>query len=317
LTHSGTGALEMIALMLNLTPEDEIILPSFTFVSTANAFARQGAKLVFVDIEKDTLGVDPFLVEKAITPKTKAIICMHYAGHSCQIEELKKISQKHNLILIEDAALCYGKNHLGTQGDFGMISFDVTKHISSTQGGLLIINNSDYVARAKKIYHIGTNREEFMEGNVPYYEWVDIGSKFQMAETNAAVLSAQLKEEETILSKLKTISQWYHEQLNDYSTVKKIEESKIASNFHEYYVICSDKNERDNLSKHLKSNGIESLFHYIPLHNAKFCKDRYSYVGNNNTQEIADQLLRLPFHTHLSHDDIKYICTSIKSFFNG
>jgi dTDP-4-amino-4,6-dideoxygalactose transaminase len=217
LTHSATGALEMIALLMNIQKGDEVILPSFTFVSSANAFVSRGATPVFVDIETETLNLDLELVEKAITPKTRAIIAVHYAGHSCDLNRLKSICEKHNLFLVEDAAMAFGNTYdgkpLGTIGDFGVISFDITKQISAVQGGLLLVNNQDFRKRAGYIYHIGTNREDFMEGNIPYYEWVDVGSKFQMNEMNAVSLYDQLIHFEEILTHRNKLSKQYYEQL--------------------------------------------------------------------------------------------------------
>lgn len=190
LTHSATGGLEIIAQLMNLKDGDEVIMPSFTFVSSANAFVGLGATPVFVDINKQTLNLDLDFVEEAITPRTKAIVAMHYIGHACELGRLRAICDNHNLFLIEDAATGFGGHYrgkpLGAIGDFGVISFDITKHISAVQGGLLLINNADFAKRANQIYHNGTNRVEFENGETSYYEWVGAGSKYQMNELNAA-----------------------------------------------------------------------------------------------------------------------------------
>ena len=217
LTHSATGALEMIASLINIQSGDEIIMPSFTFVSTANAFVSKGGVPVFIDINPNTLNIDETLIEQAITPKTIAIIAMHYAGHSCNMTSLKNICEKYNLFLIEDAAVGFGSYHmeepLGSIGDFGVISFDVTKHISAVQGGLLIVNNKNFEERAYTIYHIGTNRNAFQKGEIPYYEWVDIGSKYQMNELNAAYLYEQLCQSVEIFRLRQELSLIYYSKL--------------------------------------------------------------------------------------------------------
>lgn len=323
LTHSATGALEMIALALDIQPGDEVILPSYTFVSTANAFALRGAKLVFVDIEMDTLGIDPVLVEQAINEKTKAIICMHYAGQACKIDRLLKIKQKYGLYLIEDAAMAFGSKHqgkaLGTFGDFGVVSFDITKHISSTQGGLLLVNNSDYISSVHSIYHIGTNRKAFENGSVPHYEWVSLGSKYQMPEVNAAILHAQVQDKEKNLNKLQSLSSLYFHNLkalrdNGHFQVKDF---LNTNNFHEVFIICKNKKEKSALQKHLEEKNIEALFHYIPLHSSRFGK-KWSYIKNKEyTSHLSEVLLRLPLHTNLNADHVNYICRTISKYFKN
>lgn len=324
LTHSATGALEMIALMLNLIPGDEIIMPSFTFVSTANAFVSHGATPVFIDIDKETLNINHTLVEQAITPKTRAIVAMHYAGHPCNIENLQKICKKHNLYLIEDAAMSFGCQHhqkyLGSFGDFGVISFDITKQISAVQGGLLIVNRPELMQRAGNIYHIGTNREAFIEKNVPYYEWVDTGSKFQMNELNAAYLYESLKKATTILNKRNILSKLYFEELqseNERGNLKMIGEKKLSVNFHEFYIILNTAEIRITLEQYLAQNGIEALFHYIPLHNSPMGKKIGIHTDCSHTELIAATLLRLPLHTQMKDSDVKYIANHIKAFFDG
>ena len=321
LTHSATGALEMIALALDIQPGDEVILPSYTFVSTANAFALRGAKLVFVDIELDTLGIDPELVEKAVSNKTKAIIAVHYAGHACKIEELKSIATKHQIALIEDAAMAFGSKYkgkaLGTFGDFGVVSFDITKHISATQGGLLLVNNSDYISSVHSIYHIGTNRKAFEKGDIPYYEWISLGSKYQMPETNAAILSAQLKDSDKILHKEGTLSQAYSKELaslTDWGVGMNAADA-ISTNYHEFYLICRSQEERVQLTKVLKSNGIEALFHYTPLHTSKYGKSFVNPDNLKNTEDISSKLLRLPLHNGMSLEDVYCVCVNILKFY--
>ncbi|MCB0539120.1 MAG: dTDP-4-amino-4,6-dideoxygalactose transaminase [Bacteroidetes bacterium] len=319
LTHSATGALEMIALALNIKEGDEIILPSYTFVSTANAFALRGAKLVFVDIELDTFGIDPQLVEQAITKKTKAIVCMHYAGHACKIDELVKIAKKNKLYLIEDAAMAFGSTYknkpLGTFGDFGVVSFDITKHIVAAQGGLLVCNNKKFSEVLNNTYHLGTNRVAFEKGNIPYYEWVSLGSKYQMPELNSVVLYEQLKQQEKILKKRVEISKQYYNELKNIKSIKIIDESKLNNNVHEFYILCQSEDERKSLNKFLAKNNIEAMFHYIPLHNSKFGKEIGTFVGLNNTKLVSEGLLRLPLHNNLTKKEVLFVCNKIKEFF--
>lgn len=322
LTHSATGGLEIIAHLLNIEKGDEVILPSFTFVSSANAFVSHGATPVFVDIELETLNLDLDLVEKAITPKTKAVVAVHYAGHSCDLKRLKEICDCHQIYLIEDAAMAFGNKFEGVQlggvGDFGVISFDVTKQISAIQGGLLIVNNPTFQKRANNIYHIGTNRNDFQQGNVPYYEWVDVGSKFQMNELNAAVLHDQLSQSNVILEKRNRLSQLYYEQLNSLQNqgkLKLMSKSLIDDNYHEFYLLLKDKHEREKLSVFLSINGIESMFHYIPLHNSKM-GESFAFNKIENVSVVSDCLLRLPLHFEIEKEEVIYITQKIKSFWN-
>lgn len=324
LTHSATGALEIIADLLDVKSGDEIILPSFTFVSTANAFVSRGATPVFIDINPETLNIDETIIEQAITPQTKAIIAMHYAGHPCNMTLIKEICKKHQLYLIEDAAMGYGNyfNHkaLGSLGDFGVISFDVTKHISSVQGGLLIVNNKKFEERSNVLYHIGTNRKSFEKGETPYYEWVDIGSKYQMNELNAAFLYDQLCEATTYIQHRKELSGLY------FSALKHLEQSKklklipydfVASNIHEFYILLNSNEEREQLRVYLNNNNIEALFHYIPLHNTKMGRKTGRFFGKNYSENIAERLLRLPLHNELTYNDIEYVTRSISTFFSA
>lgn len=323
LTHSATGALEMIATLIDVQTGDEIIMPSFTFVSTANAFVTKGAKPVFIDINPDTLNIDEILIEQAITPKTKAVIAMHYAGHPCNMTVLKKICEKHQLYLIEDAAMGFG-NHfenqaLGSIGDFGVISFDVTKHISAVQGGLLIVKNEKFRERADNIYHIGTNRNAFQKRETPYYEWVDIGSKYQMNELNAAILYEQLCESNDIIKIRKDLSLSYYsklKQLEEKNKLRLIPRDLIVTNINEFYIILNSNEEREQLRIHLNKKNIEALFHYIPLHSTIMGLKTGKYFGKNNTDEISGRLLRLPLHTELTINEIEYITSLISYFFN-
>jgi dTDP-4-amino-4,6-dideoxygalactose transaminase len=322
LTHSATGALEEVALLLNLEKGDEVIMPSFTFVSTANAFFSKGAIPVFVDIDSDSLNLDLELIENAITSKTKAIVAVHYAGHACDLNRLKSICDTYQILLIEDAAMAYGNSFdgkaLGSVGDFGVISFDITKQISAIQGGLLLVNNSDFQKRAANIYHIGTNREDFFDGNTPYYEWVDVGSKFQMNELNAAALYDQLINYENILAHRQSLSTIYFSELRTLilqGKVKSISDENLAENYHEFYILLKDNAERDKLKDYLALQGIESMFHYIPLHNSTSGKT----FGKQHlpiTDFISETILRLPLHIGLTTKEVKFVCEKIKAYFH-
>lgn len=322
LTHSGTGALEMMAIGMDIKEGDEIIMPSYTFVSTANAFVSYGAKPVFVDISPVDLNIDLDIIENAITEKTKAIIAVHYAGQSTDLKKLKQICDNYGVFLIEDAAMAFGgkweDKYLGSFGDMGMISFDVTKQISAIQGGLLLINNEKLASRMENIYHIGTNREKFIDKKVPYYEWVDKGSKFQMNELNAAVLYENLKSASEILHYRNTLSRIYYEHLKvleEDGYLKLLPENKLENNYHEFYILTKNREERIALSKYLLEKGIEALFHYIPLHLSEFGKKIGTYHGGNNTENVSNTLLRLPMHMDLQEGDIIYISEQIKAFY--
>lgn len=322
LTHSATGALEMIALLMGIEKGDEVIIPSFTFVSSANAFVSRGATPVFADIEPETLNIDLDLVENLITPKTKAIVAVHYAGHACDLNRLKAICAKHQLFLVEDAAMAFGNTFegqpLGTIGDFGVISFDITKQISAVQGGLLLVNNPKFSKRAGHIYHIGTNREDFMEGNAPYYEWVDVGSKFQMNEMNAVSLYDQLTRYKEILHHRNELSKAYFLQLSSLEHANKIKllpQQLLEENFHEFYLLLENKAEREKLSTCLHQKGIETMFHYIPLHNSRMgLSFNTPFISHAIT--ISDCLLRLPLHTEMSEEDVKFISETIKTYYD-
>lgn len=322
LTHSATGALEMIATLLNIEPEDEIIMPSFSFVSTASAFVNKGAVPVFIDINPSTLNIDETLIEQAITPKTKAIIAMHYGGNSCNLKEIKVICTQNNLILIEDAAMGFGgvfeEQPLGSIGDLSVISFDITKHIQAIQGGLLLVNNKKFSKRANAIYNIGTNRTDYQNGFVPYYEWIDYGSKYQMNELNAAVLVEQLNDSEGILNHRRKISKLYYEKLLPLELANKIQliSSKfLTTNIHEFYIILNSEEERNALKNYLYNNDIEALFHYIPLHKSLMGAKKGRFIGKDVTENISKRLLRLPFHNEITDENIEYISKCVHSFF--
>lgn len=319
LTHSATGALEMIAQCIGIQPGDEIILPSFTFVSTANAFVNYGAIPRFVDCDDEFLNISVDRIEEKISKRTKAIVAMHYMGHACEMEKLKAICKKYSLFLIEDAATGYGNTYegkaLGSVGDFGVISFDSTKHISAIQGGLLIVNNHAFVKRFNNIYHIGTNRINFEMGEVQQYDWVDVGSKYQLNELNAAFLFSQLEQQEEIFSLRKNLSNKYDALLRPLTLsnqFKIMSQELINSNIHGYYILFKSNHLRNLVQKDLMENGIEAFSHYTPLHLSPKGKE---FSGNDTcpiSANIAETILRLPMHNDLTVKDIDFICKSIQ-----
>ena len=325
LTHSATGALEMIALLLQIKEGDEIILPSFTYVSSVTPFVLRGAIPVFVDISPDTLNMDENMVEPAITDKTRAVLCMHYGGFPADMTKLKEICNRHGLPLIEDAAMGFGSHYqgkpLGSIGDFGAISFDITKHISAIHGGLLLINNPQYVKRASAIYHVGTNRTAFMEKEVPYFEWTDVGSKYQMPEMSAAVLEVQLRHHEAMIQARKTFSARYEELLRPLADkgILGVMATKAAQNSaHLFYVLLPDIATRTDLAAYLKNKGVEALFHYMPLHTSSYGKTHGRFVGEMDyTTQISDRLLRLPLHVNMQESDVVYICEQINEYYSS
>ena len=317
LTHSATGGLEMIAQLLDLKPGDEIILPSYTFVSTANAFVSYGAKPVFVDSSASDFNLDVSLVEARITDQTRAVVITHYGGHPGRLAELKAICERRKVWLVEDAAMAYGNYYgdkpCGTIGDFGVISFDITKHINAIQGGLLLVNNLDFVGRLENIYHNGTNRTQFQNQQAPYYEWVDKGSKYQMNEMNSVVLYDNLLNEKEILAKRLELSALYFSELKEFGSCIWPAE-KIGSNLHLFYFQTSGIQERDALQKHLETTGIEASIHYVPLHVSAMGR-RYFSGKLAQAEHISDSILRLPFHHGLSEADCKEISKAIKAFY--
>ena len=317
LTHSCTAALEMAAILLDIKPGDEIIMPSYTFVSTANAFVLRGGVPVFVDIREDTLNIDENLIENAITDKTKAICVVHYAGVACEMDKILEIAQKYNLPVVEDAAQAIGSFYkekpLGTIGDLGCFSFHETKNVISGEGGALIINNSKYIERAEIIREKGTNRSQFFRGEVDKYTWVDIGSSFLPSDMVAAYLFSQLENMDKINQKRMDIWHKYDEIFSHYDD--KIRRPYIPQycrhNAHMYYVLFENLDKRTKFIDYMKSNGINPVFHYIPLHSSPAGK-KYGRVSGKMTvtDRVSDTLVRMPMFYTLSDDEL----VSIKSF---
>ncbi len=325
LTTSCTSALEMAAILCDIQPGDEIILPSYTFVSTANAFFLRGAKLVFVDIRPDTLNLDEKLIEQAITIRTKAIVPVHYAGVGCEMESINSLARKHGLLVIEDAAqgvnAKYQGSYLGTLGDLGTYSFHETKNFICGEGGALVINNSKFIERAEIIREKGTNRSKFFRGQVDKYTWVDMGSSYVPSDILTAFLYGQLENMATITQKRKSIYKTYYQLLlplveHGLLTLPVIPET-CESNYHMFYILLKDNNTRMSLIRHLKEHGILAVFHYVPLHTSPIGQAMgYSTGMLPVTEQLSEQLLRLPFYFELQEDDIMTIAREIFTFFN-
>ena len=326
LTSSCTHALEMCALLINIQPGDEVILPSYTFVSTANAFVLRGAVPVFVDIRPDTMNIDETLIEAAITTKTKAICVVHYAGVGCEMDTIMKIAQKHNLYVIEDAAqgmmAQYKGKPLGTIGHLGTFSFHESKNYTSAgEGGLLLVNNEEFVLRAEILREKGTNRSQFFRGMIDKYTWVDIGSSFLMNDVSAAYLWGQLEKAGQILENRMHAWNTYYELLLPLKHQGLLElpviPTQCTHNAHMFYIKTKDLDERTRLLDFLKQHSIYAVFHYVPLHSspAGMRFGRFHGVDEHTTKE-SERLLRLPLFYGITTDDVHYIVNSIKNFFS-
>ena len=324
LTTSGTTALDMAALLCDFNPGDEVILPSYTFSSTATSAVLGGARLVFVDIRPDTMNIDESKIEAAITERTKAIIVVHYAGVSCEMDTIMEIARKYGIKVIEDAAQgvmsTYKGCPLGTIGDFGCYSFHETKNYSMGEGGALVINDSSYNERAEILREKGTNRAKFFRGQVDKYTWVDFGDSYLPSELNAAYLYAQLIHADEINeNRLESWNTYYHELIS-LQDEGKIELPTIPTgckhNAHMFYIKCRDIEERSALISYLKENGILAVFHYVPLHSApaglKF--GRFSGEDSYTTKE-SERLLRLPLYYGLTRQDQHTVIKQVKNFY--
>lgn len=324
LTTSCTHALEMAAILCEIKEGDEVIMPSFTFVSTADAFVVRGAKIVFVDIRPDTLNIDENLIEAAITPRTKAIVPVHYAGVSCEMDKIMEIAKKYNLFVVEDAAQgvmsTYKGRSLGTIGDFGCYSFHETKNYSMGEGGAIVIQNENYIERAEIIREKGTDRSKFFRGQVDKYTWVDFGSSYLPSEINAAYLYAQLEEAEKINDNRLDSWKLYYEGF------KKLEDKGCVTlpyipegckhNAHMFYIKTESLQVRTKLIEYLKNNGVMAVFHYIPLHSSKAGVKFGRFHGEDKyTTSESERLLRLPLYYNLDKENIQYIIKLINNFY--
>ncbi|MBR1756580.1 MAG: dTDP-4-amino-4,6-dideoxygalactose transaminase [Alphaproteobacteria bacterium] len=312
LVHSGTAALEMAAILADLKAGDEVIMPSFTFCSTANAFVLQGAVPVFVDIRPDTLNLDEQKIEAAITPKTKAIVPVHYAGVACEMDTIRQIAEKHRLLVIEDAAQAYDAFYkgkpLGTLGDIGCFSFHETKNIMAGEGGLFVTNNPQFAERAEIIREKGTNRSKFFRGQVDKYTWVDKGSSYLPSEIVAAYLYSVLDISDDIQNKRRRIWQRYNDAFAEAEKQGKIRRpiipAECSNNAHMFYLLFNDLANRTEFIAYLKENDVAAPFHYIPLHSApagkQFCRTPYDM---SVTDKVSETLVRLPLYYDLTADE--------------
>lgn len=324
LTTSGTSALEMAAILLDIKDGDEVIMPSYTFVSTADAFVMVGAKVVFVDINPKTMNIDENEIEKAITPKTKAIVVVHYAGISPDMDEIMKIAKEHDLKVVEDAAqgfmAKYKEKYLGTIGDLGCYSFHETKNYSMGEGGAISINDPKLIERAEIIREKGTNRNKFFRGEIDKYTWVDYGSSYLPSELNCAYLYPQLKKADEINDIRLSLWNYYANNLKDLEEKGKIEIQYLPEyskhNAHMFYIKTRNLEERTELIKYLKENGIQAVFHYIPLHTSPAGKKFGVFHGEDKYTTIeSEKIVRLPMYYELTRKDQDEVISKIKEFY--
>ena len=323
LTTSCTHATEMAAILSDIKPGDEVIMPSYTFVSTADAFVLRGARVVFVDIRPDTMNIDETLIEEAITPKTKAIVPVHYAGVSCEMDTIMDIARRHNLLVIEDAAQgvmsSYKGKTLGTIGDFGCYSFHETKNYSMGEGGALLIKNPDYIERAEIIREKGTNRSKFFRGQIDKYTWVDAGSSYLPSELNAAYLWGQLEQADEIYNDRMNSWNLYYKLLTPLAEQGRIELPVVPEgcvhNAHMFYIKAKDLEERTALIEYLKGYGIGAVFHYIPLHSAPAGRRFGEFYGEDKyTTKESERLARLPMYYGLEPREVEFVVEKIEDF---
>ncbi len=325
LTPSCTAALEMAAMLCRLQPGDEVLMPSYTFVSTASAFVREGARPVFVDIRADTLNIDENLIEAAITPRTKAICVVHYAGVGCEMNKIMEIAKRRNLIVIEDAAQgvngSYSGRPLGSIGDMGCYSFHETKNFICGEGGALCINNPHFVERAEIIRDKGTDRQKFFRGQVDKYTWVDVGSSFVPSELCSAFLYGQLEEMERISSQRRVVFEFYEDNLREFVSSGTLSLPVIPttcqSNYHLFYVIARSEAKRWNILKSLKRDGINAVFHYVPLHSSPIGKELGCNSSLPITEDLSLRLLRLPLYFTLSRADQTRVVNCLRHALNN
>ena len=326
LTTSGTDALEMAAILCDVKPGDEVIVPSYTFVSSALAFVRQGAKIIFADSCKDNPNIDPERLKGLITNKTKVIVPVHYAGVACDMDRIMDIANRHNLFVVEDAAQAidsyYKGKPLGTIGHFGCFSFHETKNVTSGgEGGLLSVNDEAYLRRAEIIWEKGTNRAEFFRGMVNKYGWVDTGSSFLPSEINSAFLLAQLESLDQIQNRRKEMWGAYYEGLKDladkgFFSLPDIPEY-ATNNAHMFYLVCRSLDERTKLISYLKDKDVNAVFHYLSLHLSDYYKDHHEGIIPNlpNCDRFADCLVRLPMFYELKDEEVQIVVDAIKEYF--
>ena len=326
LTTSCTHGLEMASLLCDIKPGDEVIMPSYTFVSTANAFVLRGAKIKFVDIEPKTMNINSELIEEAITERTKVIVPVHYAGVGCDMDSIMEIARKYHLFVVEDAAQAvlakYKGKYLGTIGDFGSYSFHETKNYTMGEGGTININNKDYIERGEIIREKGTNRTKFFRGEIAKYSWVDIGSSYLPSELNAAYLYAQLEMADEINKKRLTLWKYYYNGLQELQERGYLELPYIPSecehNAHMFYVKAENLEQRTKLLEYLRERGIYAVFHYVPLHNSEAGRTYGKFIGEDvYTTRESERLLRLPMFYGMRFEVCEYITDCVRNFFNN
>lgn len=324
LTTSCTSALEMAALLCKIQPGDEVIMPSYTFVSTADAFVLRGAKIVFIDIRPDTMNIDEALIEAAITERTKVIAVVHYAGVGCEMDTIMDIAKRHSLYVVEDAAqgvnAFYKGKALGTIGDFGCYSFHETKNYSMGEGGAILIQSRDDVEMAEIIREKGTNRSKFFRGEIDKYSWVEAGSSYLPSELNAAYLYAQLEVADEINEKRLAAWKQYYSELKDLEEKGKIDLPYIPAeckhNAHMFYIKARDLEERTSLIRYLKEKGIGAVFHYVPLHSSEAGRRYGRFHGTDKyTTKESDRLVRLPLFYGLTESEISFVTEAVKAFY--
>ena len=323
LTNSCTDALEMAAVLCNFKEGDEVIMPSYTFVSMASAFVLHGAKVVFADSRHDNPNIDETKIEELITDKTRAIVVVHYNGIACEMDSIMEIARKHNLFIIEDAAHSmdsyYKKKPLGSIGDFSSFSFHETKNIITGEGGLLAINNKDYIERAEIIWEKGTNRAAFKRGDVKKYEWVDVGASYLPSEIMAATLFAQMSQLKNIQDKRVEIWHTYYNKLKELEKEGFLQLPILPEyatvNGSMFYFICHNGKERNKLLKYLNKNNIYAVFHYLPLHTSPYYHDKHDGRSLPNTDRYADCIIRLPFYYELGDREIEEVVDRVKMFY--
>lgn len=324
LTTSGSTALDMAALLCGLKPGDEVILPSFTFSSTANSFVLAGAKLVFVDIRPDTMNIDETKIEAAITDRTKVICAMHYAGVACEMDTIMDIARRHNLLVVEDAAQgvmsTYKGKALGTIGDIGCYSFHETKNYSMGEGGAIVLNRDEDIEKAEILREKGTNRAKFFRGQVDKYTWVDFGDSFLPSELNAAYLWAQLEVADEINNDRLATWNAYYQAFAPLAVAGKVELPTIPDgcvhNAHMFYLKCKDLDERTRFIAHMREHGVGCVFHYVPLHSAPAGKKFGRFDGEDRyTTSESDRLVRLPMYYHLTAEDRQTVINAVLDFY--
>lgn len=323
LTTSGTHALEMMALLLDIQPGDEVIIPDFTFVSTVNAFVLRGAKPIFVDVRPDTLNLDESKLEASITPRTRAVVPVHYAGVGCEMDAILEIAERHNVAVVEDNAHgLFGKykgKYLGTFGQLAAQSFHETKNFTSGEGGALLINDAELAERAEILREKGTNRSRFFRGQVDKYTWVDLGSSYLPSDMLAAFLYAQFEQRERIQSHRKNVWDFYHQYLSDWATKNGVQMPTIPAHteqaYHMFYLLLPDLDTRQRFIMYLREQNIYTVFHYLPLHLSDMGRKFGGAEGDCPvTERVSDQLVRLPFYNNLGGADLERIVDAILQF---